>query len=122
MLSQKKRGGRPKKYADADIVRRANIKGNRRRRERKALQLSGPADFIAFEPLLSDQDDRQLSKDPLHGTQPSEAPLSPQLNTPPPTQIPTSDEDAEIARQIEQTRADEQETDLERREYDAEIT
>ncbi|KAH6702793.1 hypothetical protein BKA61DRAFT_646779 [Leptodontidium sp. MPI-SDFR-AT-0119] len=114
MLSQKKRGGRPKKYADADTSRRANIEGNRRRRERKALQLFGPADFIAFEPLLSDV---LLDTAPEIGLRASR-----DIRIPREHDIPTSDEDAEIARQIEQTRADEQETDLERREYNAEIT
>lgn len=52
MEPEKKRGGRPKKYATSDEARKANVEGNRRRRQVKALQSQGPADFIAFEPSL----------------------------------------------------------------------
>ncbi|KAH6671012.1 hypothetical protein B0J14DRAFT_669789 [Halenospora varia] len=137
MLPQKKRGGRPKKYTNPDDARRANIEGNRRRRQNKALQPSGPTNFIAFEPPLcpgvpTDTPETGLRTNPNipipydNDVEPSEvvqckALPSAGLRTPPPTQPLTSQEEAEITRQINQIQNDEQESNLERGEYDTKI-
>jgi hypothetical protein len=135
----KKPGGRPRKHTAAAAIEAK--KQSDRRRYLRSLQAQGPADFIQFEPRQPDipndtppaiglRTNIQIPQD--HDVQPDDAQPSealpssaapcPQLNTPPPTQLPISDEDAKIAGQIEQARADEQETNLERREYEAEIT
>jgi hypothetical protein len=126
-----KAGGRPRKYSTKEAAAQAKRESNRRSRQRLH-QPIGPADFIAYEP-------------PLHPDVPTETPPETGLRTninipipprnarqddvpqylrpisPPPTQLPTSGDDAKLAEQIEQIRVDEQESIAERKEYDAEI-
>jgi hypothetical protein len=50
-MPQKKLGGRPRKYSTAKEAKRANLEGNRRRRQQQRQPIR-PTDFIAYEPLL----------------------------------------------------------------------
>jgi hypothetical protein len=131
-MPPKNPGGRPRKYATKAEARAADLE-KRQYRRHQSRQPAGPADFIAYEP-------------PLHSNVPTETPLEiglrtsidipvpsrddarhddvPQCLRPislPPTQLPTAADDPELAEQIQQIRADEQESVLERTEYDAEV-
>jgi hypothetical protein len=73
-MPQKKLGGRPRKYSTAEEAKRANLEGNRRRRQQQR-QPIGPADFFAYEPQL-------------HADIPAETPLETGLRTSRDVQIP----------------------------------
>jgi len=109
MISHKSRGGRPRKYTNPEDARRANIEGNRRRRQNKTLA-SGPADFIIFEPphpnapIETPASGLRTSVDvriPLDVHVPQNSALSgPRPISPPSTQQFTANENIEVATRI----------------------
>ena len=132
-MPQKKAGGRPRKYATAEEARRANLEGNRRRRLQQSLPI-GPADFITYEPQLHADVPTDTPPSGLRTSSDIRIPADSNVQSsnvppqnlrpihPPQTQLPPIDEDAEVAAQIKQIQIDEQEGNLERDEYEAEIT
>ena len=131
-MPPKKLGGRPRKYSTAEEARRANLEGNRRRRQQQH-QPVRPVDFIAFEPQLQadipaetpletglrTSRDIPIPLDPnaqQDEVQPNLRP-SPRLN-PQPSAI---EEDAEINEQIRVIQTTEREMNNEQAERDAEI-
>ena len=126
----KKAGGRPRKYTTTEAAKQANLE-NGHRRYQQLLQAQGPADFIAYEPPHPD-----IPTD----TPPSGLRTSSDIRIPPdvdvqidiptnlrpisllPTQLPLSNDDAEMVEQITQIRIDEQKSNFERVEYEAEIS
>lgn len=123
-------GGRPKKYQSQEEAKKADLKKRQLRRQRAQL-LAGPVDFIAYEPPHPDAP----TDTPLSGLRTGSnirIPLDVDLQidvlanlppiSPPPTQLPLSSDDVEMAQQIIQIRIDEQETNSERVEYEAEIS
>lgn len=123
-------GGRPKKYATKVEARAADLEKRRYRRQQSRL-LAGPADFIAFEPSYPDvptdtppsalrtSSDIRIPMD--SNIQSSNIPQNLLPISLPPTQLLPIDENADIAAQIKQIQIDEQEANLERDKYDAEI-
>ena len=131
-------GGRPRKYATKEEARQADIEGRQHRRQQA--RLAGPADFIAYQPLLHlnipadtprniglrtscniqipqdchvQQDDAQQSDAEQSDAEQSDAHRSnaQQTQRPNPTQPTELDEDLAIAKEIE---------DIQRREKDIE--
>ncbi|KAH6665075.1 hypothetical protein B0J14DRAFT_569188 [Halenospora varia] len=100
---------------------------------RASRQPAGLADFIIYEPPL--HSDILTETPPEIGLRTSINILIPSRDdarqddvpqcvrpiSPPPTQLPTATDDPKLAEQIKQIRADEQESILERNEYDTEI-
>jgi hypothetical protein len=132
----KKRGGRPRIHASREAAAQAKKEGNRRWYER-SLQPAGPADFIAYEPALHSNVPADTPPEiglrtniPIppgpdaqrNNAQQSDILQSAHPNPPQPTSLPTLDQDAEIARQIMQIQIEEQESNLQRDEYEAEIS
>ncbi|KAF8861420.1 hypothetical protein BDZ45DRAFT_740188 [Acephala macrosclerotiorum] len=131
----KKSGGRPRKHSTTAVAIEAKKQSDRQRYLRRQLQAQGPlgpTDFIAFEsPLHANIPTNTLSAIGLrtniqipqdHDTEESDVAENLAPISPPPTQHPTSDEDAEVATQIKQIRVDEQEANVEQGEYEAEIS
>jgi hypothetical protein len=132
MEPAKKSGGRPKKYTTSDDARKANVEGNRRRRQIKAHQSQGPANFIAFEPPLHTDipadtcADTGLRTNILIPHEPRTQPVgTSQIDipqhlrpiSPPPIQLANE----AIATQINQIRINERVSNLERDKYETEI-
>ena len=126
----KRPGGRPRKHSNATAAIEAKKQSDRRRYLR-SLQTRAPADFIAFEPPhpniptdtppsgLRTSSDIQI---PLDVDAQTDIPTNLRPISPPPTQLPLSGDDAEMAGQITQIRIDEQESNFERVEYEAAIS
>ncbi|KFZ15728.1 hypothetical protein V502_05438 [Pseudogymnoascus sp. VKM F-4520 (FW-2644)] len=133
-MPSKNAGGRPKKYTTAEEARRAHLDRKKRRRHQHTAP-PGPVDFIAYEPTLSS--DIPVDTSPQLGLR-----ISPNIRIPPEHDVqecdtnknnPTpsspirttdalsTEEDAEIARHVEQIRIDELEHDAEQADYEAEI-
>ncbi|KAF2176506.1 hypothetical protein K469DRAFT_813152 [Zopfia rhizophila CBS 207.26] len=126
-------GGRPRKHSTPAAAIQAKKESNQQRSLQQC-QSQGLADFIAYEP-------------PLHADVPTETPpeiglrtsvdvsipqegrtqrcnnlQAPRPNRAPPAELHTTDEGAEIARQIGQIQANEQESNNERDEYEAKLS
>jgi len=134
-----KKQGRPRKYSNPSAAKRANRENTLRQyhqRKNAGRELSGPADFIAYEPPLLPSipidtppeiglrighdvripPDPNIQEDDTNKNNP--IPSSPTRTAEP---LPI-EEEAEIARHIEQIRADEQEHNAEQADYEAEVT
>ena len=127
----KKRGGRPRIHASSEAAAQAKKDRNRRWYERSR-QLAGPADFIAYEPLLHSNVPTDTPPEtglrtniPVpqdFGAQQENGVLQSELlNAPQPTLLSAPDEDVGITQQINQIQTEEEELNIERREYEAEI-
>ncbi|RAL58058.1 hypothetical protein DID88_009666 [Monilinia fructigena] len=129
-MPPKNPGGRPKKYATKAEAKAADLEKRQYRRQQARLP-AGPADFIAFEPPHPDvptdtppsglRTSSGIRIPADSNVQSSDVPQNLRPISPPPTQLPPFDEDAEVAAQIKQIQVDEQEVNLERGEYEAEI-
>lgn len=129
-----KRGGRPPKYSTHEEAREADLKRRRQRYNKRSVPPG--LDFIAYEPQL--HSNIPIDTAPQIGLR-----ISPGIRIPPdhniqeddintnnpipssPTRIAEplpAEEEAEIARRIEQIRADEQEHNDEQADYEAEVT
>ncbi|KFY68102.1 hypothetical protein V497_00002 [Pseudogymnoascus sp. VKM F-4516 (FW-969)] len=134
-----KKPGRPRKYSNPFAAKRANRENTLRQyhqRKNAGRELTGPADFIAYEPQLHSNvpidtapqiglrispgiripPDHNIEEDDTNENNP--IPSSP---TRPAEPLPV-EEEAEIARCIEQIRADEPELNDEQADYEAEVT
>ena len=134
-----KKPGRPRKYSNPTATKRANRENTLHQyhqRKNAGRELSGPADFIAYEPQLHSNTpidtapqiglrissgiripaDRNIEEDNTNENNPT--PSSPNRPAAP---LP-AEEEAEIARYIEEIRADEQEYNEEQTDYEAEVT
>jgi hypothetical protein len=142
-MPPKKAAGRPKLYDTVEEARRADIEKRRQRRQRQQ-QLRGPTDFIPYEPLPPC--DVPIATRPGIGLRIStdirvpveegiqeglvdetDTQQSPAWNAPrqtaltQTTNIPSEEEDVEIARQIKQIQQVEQENSAEQEEYEARV-
>ncbi|KAF2175411.1 hypothetical protein K469DRAFT_610840 [Zopfia rhizophila CBS 207.26] len=124
--------GRPRKHLTPAAAIQAKKESDRQRYLRQR-QPQGPADFIAYEPQLHAdvptdtppeiglRTSVDISIPQENGTQGCNNPQAPRSNRVPPAEPHTTNEDAKIARQIGQIRANEQESNIERDEYEAAI-
>ena len=135
--------GRPRLYATKEEAKRVDLEKRQQRRQQQQ-QIRGPADFIAYEPLL--HSDIPIPTPPEIGlrigpdigipieegiqegnidetdTQQS-APWSiPCQTTPAQANQCSAEEDAEIARQVKEIQKSEQENSTEQEEYEARVT
>ncbi|KFZ22707.1 hypothetical protein V502_02815 [Pseudogymnoascus sp. VKM F-4520 (FW-2644)] len=129
-----KRGGRPPKYSTHEEARKADLERQRRRYNNRSVPPG--LDFVAYEPQL--HFNIPIDTAPQIGLR-----ISPGIRIPPDHNIQEDDtnknnpipssptrtadplpmeEEAEIARRIEQIRADEQEHNAEQADYEAEVT
>lgn len=108
----KKAGGRPKVYATKEEARQRDLEKRRQRRQRRQ-QASGPADFVAYEPIPTDIPFETL---PELGIRSGLA-----LRITPERGEHHPEEEAEIARRVQQIQADERDNSTEEEEYDAEV-
>jgi hypothetical protein len=127
----KKLSGRPRKHATKEAAAEAKREANRRWYQRSH-EPGRPADFIAFEPptpnlpidtppsgLRTSSDVRIPLDDDARQAEVSE-PVRPSPSRT--RQHPLRDEDAQLAAQVRQIQIDEEESNLERGEYDAAIS
>jgi hypothetical protein len=131
--SPKKRGGRPRKHSteiDAAQARKESKLRSYHRSRQQSRQVPGPPQIIFYEPLHPDipadtpSSGLRVSSNiriPLDAVEESDVPENLRPISPPPTQIPLGENNAKVAAQIKQIQEDEQESNLERSEYDAEI-
>ncbi|KFY82520.1 hypothetical protein V500_10489 [Pseudogymnoascus sp. VKM F-4518 (FW-2643)] len=129
-----KRGGRPPKYSTHEEARKADLERQRRRYNNRSVPPG--LDFVAYEPQLH-------SNIPINTAPQIGLRISPGIRIPPDHNIEEDDtnknnpipssptrtaeplsieEEAEIARRIEQIRVDEQEHNAEQADYEAEVT
>jgi hypothetical protein len=125
------RGGRPRKHiADADAA--AATRESKLRFYHRS-KLNGPADFIAYEPpppeLPTDTPPTGVRTSPdIHIPLDNDGQQDDMPGSPNPSTLPTAtrralrDDDDEVAAQIKQIQIDEQESNLERGEYDTAIS
>lgn len=135
-------GGRPKKYSSAEAARLAHIEGKRRRRAQQRLP-QRPVDFIMYEPQLHHDipietrpeigirtsSDIQIPPDPYIAPSPYASTqqgeirpvllLKPQQSTE--AELPETEEEADIYRQVESIRTEEEEAIAEQAEYEGSI-
>jgi hypothetical protein len=123
------RGGRPRIFSKEEAAA-SKRESNRLSRLRKR-QPAGPADFIAYEPLLPDvptetpprglRTSPDIAIPPDDEVEEDDVPPYHRLISPPPTQKPVSDADAEVAAQIKKIQIDEQGANAEQSEYEVRI-